>query len=266
LQPPPLSETASGGVAQPAGGWSYLSPDGRWRWDGQRWVPTSPPAGPRSAGVYEDASPRANFAVMGLAVAAVVQFICMVADGKRLSVVGRLLDGSGATPSEAVASDSFERLAAWLSLGSLVLGAAALLIWLHRIVVNNHAMQRRRLRFTAGWAVGWWFVPVMCLARPVQAVNESWKAADPSLPADPWQPPAGPTPLLIGAWWMLWLLGNLVLTVGSGLDSDTLQSLHDGTAVTLVGHLFLLAAAGLAMAVVWSLTQRQATLHARTQA
>ncbi len=72
------------------------------------------------------------------------------------------------------------------------------LVWLYRASGNAHASgcpQRR----SAGWAIGGWFVPVIFLWFPYQAVADIWRAG---------QPPerrAG-VPWLVAAWWACWLL------------------------------------------------------------
>jgi hypothetical protein len=72
------------------------------------------------------------------------------------------------------------------------------LVWLYRASSNAHASgcpQRR----SAGWAVGGWFVPVIFLWFPYQAVSGIWRAG---------QPPERRTgiPWLVAAWWACWLL------------------------------------------------------------
>jgi hypothetical protein len=72
------------------------------------------------------------------------------------------------------------------------------LVWLYRASGNAHASgcpQRR----SAGWAVGGWFVPVIFLWFPYQAVCDIWRAG---------QPPERRTgiPWLVVAWWACWLL------------------------------------------------------------
>ena len=57
--------------------------------------------------------------------------------------------------------------------------AIAWCVWQHRAHANLWAFARSGLRFTPGWAVGWWFVPIASLWKPFEAVRELWKASDP---------------------------------------------------------------------------------------
>jgi hypothetical protein len=63
-----------------------------------------------------------------------------------------------------------------------------------------------RLRFTPGWAVGWWFVPFANLVKPFQTVRELWKASDPGAP-DWWGSETLP---VIGWWWGGYVVFNIL--------------------------------------------------------
>jgi len=57
---------------------------------------------------------------------------------------------------------------AWL--GTFV----AFLFWLYRISKNLHGLVRGPMKFSPGWTVGWYFVPVAMFFKPYQAMKEIW--------------------------------------------------------------------------------------------
>ena len=57
------------------------------------------------------------------------------------------------------------------------------------------------MRFTPGWAIGWYCVPVACFWRPYQAMTEIWRAS--RNPSDWRGEPVSP---LLRWWWILWLV------------------------------------------------------------
>ena len=62
-----------------------------------------------------------------------------------------------------------------LSTGILVL------TWIHRANHNARQLGADDMRFTPGWAVGWYFVPIAWFWKPYQAMKEIWLAsANPS--------------------------------------------------------------------------------------
>lgn len=180
----------------------------------------------------------------------------------RLDLVNRVASGQPVSLEDARASDSLVTGAALASSGVYVLAAIAVLMWLHRVVRNNHVLGERYLRFSPGFAVGCWFIPFANLVFPYQAVREAWGASDPELP---WSTPdtrrhsrgGG----LVAAWWSTFIVGSLasVATLGYGPNSgvDVLTRVRAITYITVVQEVLHFAAALLLIAVVTRLTSRQ---------
>jgi hypothetical protein len=68
-----------------------------------------------------------------------------------------------------------------------------------------------------GWAVGYWFIPLMNLYRPLEVVKALFKACAAESGADA-KPKAGEQ--LLGAWWAVFLLGNIAATILARSDND----------------------------------------------
>jgi hypothetical protein len=71
------------------------------------------------------------------------------------------------------------------------------------------------LKYSPGWAVGWFFVPIFLLWKPYQVIMEIWKASDPTTDINDstaWQ--KSPASSLVSSWWFLLLastvIGNIV--------------------------------------------------------
>ena len=114
---------------------------------------------------------------------------------------------------------------------TFVVTVVAFLLWLHRCYENLAALGERGLRFTPGWAVGWWFIPFANLVRPYQVMRELWRRVA----------PAGIGLALLQVWWAVWLLANFF---------DGLVSRTGGNAETAFSNLGDIAAAVLAVLVV----------------
>jgi hypothetical protein len=108
------------------------------------------------------------------------------------------------------------------------------LTWIFRANRNARALGAQGMRFTPGWSVGWYFVPIMSLWKPFQAMREIWQA---SVQPGNWQ--AVPTPPLIGWWWALYLinlfLGQIAFRMASAADG--LDSAMRASAVTLASDI-----------------------------
>ena len=122
-----------------------------------------------------------------LATVAVLDVVRVWAISTEASILRAVRDGAAFSLSDARASD--ERLGVltgWYVI--LIVGSAvAWCVWQHRAHANLRAFARSGLRFTPGWAVGWWFVPIASLWKPFEAVRELWKASDPDSDAVSWR-------------------------------------------------------------------------------
>jgi hypothetical protein len=107
--------------------------------------------------------------------------------------------------------------------------------WVHRANLNARGFGAEGMRFSPGWCVGWYFVPILNLWKPYQAMKEIWQAS--RNPVNWW---TVPPPGLLSLWWTLWLLSNLLAqlsfratlgnlpdAVGTGLVLDMASNLID---------------------------------------
>src|SRR3954469_12141115 len=162
-----------------------------------------------------------------------------------------------------------DRADAWVS-GTAGLSGLAFLatvvvwcIWQHHAQANAAVLSGGPLRFTPGWAVGWWFIPIANLWKPFQAVRELWKASH----GGGWQTIA--TWSLLGWWWATWLIGSLNVQLGSNTrfgilfgSSVNIDQVSIGEAIAedrwrVVWLAFRLVAAALAIVIVRSVERLQ---------
>lgn len=167
----------------------------------------------------------------------------------------------GETISLTAAHASDDRIAATSGLAILLLIATAIAwcMWQHRAQRNLGDLGRVGLRFTPGWAAGWWFVPIANLFKPFQSVRELWKASEPVVDGSAWfRSRSSP---LIGWWWACWLSQNVVSwTVRGQRSSHDLNAIIAGDYWWMASDALLIIAAILAILIVRSVIERQAAL------
>jgi hypothetical protein len=132
------------------------------------------------------------------------------------------------------------------------------LVWQHRGQANLHAAGLDRLRFTPGWAVGWWFVPFANIVKPFQTVRELWKGSDGS--PRWWETKTWP---VIGWWWAGYLVFNVLDGVASAYFADesvTVGTLITGDKISIAGDAASIGTAILAIWIVRSVSRRQSGL------
>lgn len=97
-------------------------------------------------------------------------------------------------------------------------------MWIYRTYRNLPALGAAGLRYSPGWAVGYYFIPILNLFRPYQVMQETWKASDVRYDAETnWQSLS--VPALLGWWWAVHLVSTVVgpgmiLGLGLGLGSE----------------------------------------------
>ena len=192
--------------------------------------------------------------MIALLVLVVVEIAAVVVYVRRVGLASRMLGADRVADSELTSSDSVMQLTGVLEVGVMAACAALFLRWLHRVVANGPALGGRELRYTPGWAVGWWFVPVLNLVRPFQVVAEAWIVSA--------RDPGASLGLLLPTWWGLSVLGVVVsrlLVVRSG--GDTLLGLRTEAIIEMTASLVLIVAALLCVVMVRRLTERQELKH-----
>jgi hypothetical protein len=193
----------------------------------------------------------------------VVTALVVLADWGQLDLISPLTqDAAAVADAEQAAWDARLSLLAGLQAGLYLATGVAFIAWFHRACQNLVAFGTEALRFTTGWAVGAWLVPILNLVRPKQLADDLWRATDPALPDQPgaaWKQVR--VPPWLHAWWLLWVLwwAAGILARDPGQDAS-LQQFRRAAIATLTGDALALPAGVLACLVVLRITQRQ---HAR---
>ena len=101
--------------------------------------------------------------------------------------------------------DSLTRVAefgAWVLIGLLLCSGLVFLCWLYRAACNARALGARGMQVSPAWAVSGFFVPIIHLFLPYQAVKEIWVNG----PVD-----SEPDSIWLRIWWF-GLLGSMALS------------------------------------------------------
>ena len=173
----------------------------------------------------------------------------------RISVAGDLLHGDFLGFLERVRSADNAVGAAYSCFVLVGLAIAVLLIiWMWRVAKNAELTGCTQPRFSPGWTIGGWFIPLANLVIPVLIVQDLWRASEPGAPqGDPtWRRRSGSA--LVGWWWATHVASYLLVLRGSG---SNLEELRTADTVACLGAVTATAAAILLVQVVRRITSRQ---------
>jgi hypothetical protein len=138
---------------------------------------------------------------------------------------------------------------------ALLMGCTFLFgLWTY-LVARNVAALGGHLSVAPGWAVGYYFVPILSMWRPYSVMAEVWDASDPDPRAATYAPRSH---ALLLFWWIVWLTSAWVdlLAFRSRAPEDARAwAAQIGTGFVYVAVEAL--AVALIVAVVWKLSRRQ---------
>jgi hypothetical protein len=201
---------------------------------------------------YRDPSSPATFAIAALAANAALKAIEAVFRVLEYRLVADLAAGR-VRLSAIVRSDDRIRVVAVLELITFAIAMVLFLMWFHRCYTNLAALGSGR-RYSPGWSVGYWFVPVLNLVRPKQMADEMWVASDPQFSG------SASVPGFVHAWWGCWILGN-VLAFGAiqvrNVEHPSLDTVKTSSLVLAASAALTVVATILAIQVVRGITARQ---------
>ncbi|MFM2091516.1 MAG: hypothetical protein RLZZ127_2005 [Planctomycetota bacterium] len=123
-------------------------------------------------------------------------------------------------------------------------------LWVYRVVRNALALGKRSLEPGAGWTVGSFFVPVVCLFLPYQGLCQAWDRAHPK----------GTGRGLLLAWWLVWILSNLasyITLFASKFGEETQHTLFSGSPISAIDMLVSITAVVLATLVLRRISHGQ---------
>lgn len=163
---------------------------------------------------------------------------------------------SGGEPGEGAlrTAQASLLLMSGMALIQLVMNLAIAVLFLrmlYKAVQKAQGFAKPFTQVSPGWAVGYWFIPLMNLYRPIQVVKALFQACTEEAGG---KPAAGEQ--LLGAWWALFVLSNIVasMVARTDTDRDTVAGITTYAELNLGSDVLFIAAAWL----FWLVVQRLA--------
>ena len=141
------------------------------------------------------------------------------------------------------------------ALGIYIVWLVVMLVCTYRIVANSRDRFGEEQMPGPGWAVGYYFIPVMSLFKPYQAISvcTALTYAD---------DPAGPkTERLLGPWWTTWLVSGFAGTISTRLylqaDYDSMSMFVWAELIGVAGSILGFFAIGLVSLIITRIARFQ---------
>jgi hypothetical protein len=161
------------------------------------------------------------------------------------------------TPDQVANNDPIQGIVGLLQSGLGIATGITFLKWIYRAYKNIQGFGAEGLRFSPGWAVGYYFIPILSLIRPVQVMSEIWRASD-----DPrnWRRRSGSW--LIASWWTLFLLytGVTQISLEIAFQASTNDQWTLAAVLAILGDLLSIPLSIAALRLVTEVYRRQKAL------
>lgn len=133
--------------------------------------------------------------------------------------------------ADGQASDQRQKIIGIIYIIIYVVSGFLILRWIHRANYNARQLGAENMKFSPGWSIGFYFIPILTLWKPYQAMKEIWKAS--KEPSD-WQ--SQKTSDILTLWWILWLISNFLgqTIFKRAVGAEELEELMDLNLITQV--------------------------------
>jgi hypothetical protein len=204
---------------------------------------------------------RALEALLGLYLLAHIAFIVPVQH--EITLLDRLRTGSGSVSiDEAQSADNTVHAVALLLIVLYVAVIVVWLVWFFRMRANVEAWRPRFQRRGRGWAIGGWFCPIVNYWFPYQIARDVFDDTEQDLNG----PMIRPSRPLLLIWWLAFIVMSILDAGATRYPDSTIDDLWQGEYLELIDIVITVVAAGLAIAVVRSMTAAQTARRARAYA
>jgi tetratricopeptide (TPR) repeat protein len=186
---------------------------------------------------FEPLNKRTQLLLWILVISMVLSIIAIFSNLAQAELINRVISGEDVTLSEAIANDNRQAAIGYGQIALAIASTVVFFMWIYRANKNLRSLRAAGLRFTPGWAVGWFFIPFMNFFRPYQVVSEIWRASNPEVDmADGTSWKAVGTSPFVGFWWALWLTSNFIANIALrlGFSGTTLYDLLNATYASMV--------------------------------
>jgi hypothetical protein len=179
----------------------------------------------------------------------------------QLNILSQVLDGATISQDVIEASDGRQALIAISQLLTSIIGFIVFLFWFYRSHKNIQTLYSEPTEFSNKKAVGNWFIPFYNLFRPFKSMKEIWGISNPNYEPPKSQPIISKGTNLIGIWWGLFMLRNVIgqITWRFDLGTDTLEGLYNATFLFIATDILHIAIIGIELYLITSITKWQTT-------
>lgn len=164
---------------------------------------------------YISGRTRAQWVIVCLWLTIAVRTLCMANALLSIHFVQQTARGIEYADQELSLMDISVMVLNVLVIGIQAATVSAFLFWIYRAHSNLPALGAENLDYSPGWAVGYFFIPILNLFRPYQVMSEIWRGSNPALYSTTIGKILRSSSSLVGWWWGMFLIMSYLNNVVS---------------------------------------------------
>ena len=187
-----------------------------------------------------------------LGISLVVSIVTIVGEMMQLSFLETEF-----TDAEAEVNDDRQMIIGIAYILVFVVTGFVFLKWIRRANINSSGFGVQGMTFTPGWSIGYYFIPILNLFKPYQAMKEILQVSK-----DPrgWFHQSGGQ--LLGWWWGLWLASGVVsrMSTRAYTKATTVEEFQSASNLSIVDEVVSIILTIVAAILVRTIARNQEKL------
>jgi hypothetical protein len=155
---------------------------------------------------YRDMTSFTKVVKIFLFISLAIVTLAWISDIIQLHLLVAIKNGGRYSKEQLTLSDTRQGIISLVQYVAELIAFILFLMWIYRANKNAHALGAESMRFSPGWAVGYYFIPILFTYKPYQTMKEIWCAsANPT--GDKWKLDKASS--IINYWWTLFIISSV---------------------------------------------------------
>ena len=177
---------------------------------------------------YSSLAKITKLVIFVIVVEILVELIVIMSDYSEISLINSVLNNEleySEELSQIELNDTRVSIISAVEFPILILTSALFLCWFYRAYRNLAHLGALGLEFNAKWVVAYFFIPILCLWKPYEALKEIWKVSDPSSPSEGYSWRSVKVSGILIFWWITFVLSNIMGTffLTGSLNAESME-------------------------------------------
>jgi len=144
-------------------------------------------------------------------------------------------------------NDTLQSLITIVQILVFVVSGILILRWIYISSQNAHTLSKSTMKFTPGWSIGWYFIPVFNLWKPYQVMKEIWRVSETHTDLEKQQVPS-----ILKWWWFFWIFDGFISKVSFQVEirSNGINELMKSDLINIVSDSIFIILSFFLLAVV----------------